>query len=149
VPAFPAAASAAYYAQHPVPRGRTCFAQRSAGIKLGLGGGALQMLIHGWRATGAGCPFEEWLELSRKLIVLAGGRAAACPPTPRGQALHPHSALQGSFGQRLDQTLLDLQLEAYRGVLERAPRSSRVMVTSGDVLLRFDPSCPRSPRPTC
>jgi hypothetical protein len=109
-----------------------------SGRKLGSGGGSAHMLIEGWRATGQGASFREWLFASRKLVVLGGGQSRRLPAYAAvGKPFIPMPVLQGSWGQRLDQTLLDLQIESFRGVLKRAPRSARVMIVSGDVLLHF------------
>jgi galactokinase/mevalonate kinase-like predicted kinase len=45
--------------------------------------------------------------------------------------------LRGSFGQRLDQTLLDLQAPWLERILAAAHPASSVLVASGDTLLRF------------
>lgn len=139
--------SAAHAAQHPAAArpGMFC-ASDPPGVKLGSAGGSLQMLVEAWRATGADCSFSDWLAASRKLIVLGGGQSRRLPAyAAEGKPFIPIPALQGTYGQRLDQTLLDLQLEAYRGVLARAPKASRVMITSGDVLLTFDAKLPPCP----
>ena len=53
--------------------------------------------------------------------------------------------LRWASGQRLDQSLLDLQLPAYERLLAHAPRTYRAMVTSGDVLLQFARTLPDLP----
>ena len=58
----------------------------------------------------------------------------------------PMPVLRWAAGQRLNQSLLDLQLPAYRRLLAHAPRTYRAMVTSGDVLLQFARTLPELPQ---
>jgi galactokinase/mevalonate kinase-like predicted kinase len=58
----------------------------------------------------------------------------------------PIPVFRWARGQRLDQSLLDLQLPDYRRVLERSSRGTSVMITSGDVLLRFARELPPFPQ---
>ena len=123
-----------------------CAAADPPGARLGSGGGAAWLLAEGWRARGGGQPFGEWLRRSRKLLVQGGGQSRRLPAyAALGKPLLPMPALRGAAGQRLDQTLLDLQAPAYRRVLEQAPQGARVLVTSGDVLLRFSETLPSIP----
>lgn len=112
------------------------------GQNLGSGGGTMHLLLE---ACGQQ-PFTDWLRQSQKLIVHAGGESRRLPAYgPIGKALIPMPVLRWSHGQRLDQTLLDLQQAAYERILHHAPKSYRVMVTSGDVLVRYAPPLPKLP----
>jgi hypothetical protein len=116
------------------------------GGKLGSGGGTAYMLAEAWKATGEGASFGEWLRRSRKLIVHGGGQSRRLPAyAPLGKPLIPVPALRRSCGQRLDQTLLDLQEPACRRLLARAPEGSVAMVVSGDTLLHFGRELPAFP----
>jgi hypothetical protein len=142
------ASSTAYFSAHPgaIQPGLFCACDPPGGGKLGSAGGTLHLLAEAWRATGTDSSFSEWLRLSRKLVVLGGGQSRRLPAyAALGKPFIPLPVLQGSWGERLDQTLLDLQLETFRGVLGRVPEASRVMVTSGDVLLRFGAALPPVP----
>lgn len=109
-----------------------------AGSKLGSGGGTANLLVEAWRAAGEGISFEAWLEQERRLIVHGGGDSRRLPAYAAvGKPFLPIPALKSAFGQRLDQTLLDLQLPDFRRLLESAPPSLNTLVASGDVLLRF------------
>lgn len=109
--------------------------------KLGSGGGAAHLLIEAWRTSGEGLSLEQWLEESPKLLLMAGGQSRRLPAyAASGKLLLPMPVLRWSTGQRLDQTLLDLQLPYYEEVLRRAFPRYCVMLTSGDVFLRFDPN---------
>lgn len=106
--------------------------------RLGSGGGTAHLLVDAWRATGNGATFGEWLQQSRKLLVHGGGQSRRLPAyAAAGKPFLPMPILRHSFGQRLDQTLLDFQRPLYERVLSQAPPGYVAMVTSGDVLLRF------------
>jgi len=117
-----------------------------AGSKLGSGGGIAQVLADAWQSSGGGAPFNEWLGDSKKLVLLAGGQSRRLPAyAATGKILMPVPVMRWSAGQRLDQTLLDLQAEDYRRILAMAPQSARVLVASGDVFLRFPDVLPAIP----
>ena len=117
-----------------------------AGSKLGSGGGIALLLVEAWRASGMQHSFEEWLRASAKLLLLAGGQSRRLPAYAAvSKILIPFKVLRGSVGQRLDQTLLDVQRPAYERVLRHAPSRSVAMVTSGDVFLRFGQNLPPFP----
>ena len=118
-----------------------------AGSKLGSGGGTAQVLAEGWRATGAGMGFVEWLRASRKLILHAGGQSRRLPAyAATGKLLLPVPVFRWARGQRLDQSLLEVQLPEYQRVLAHAAGNAVAMVTSGDVLLRFGRELPTFPK---
>jgi galactokinase/mevalonate kinase-like predicted kinase len=109
------------------------------GSQLGSGGGTVYLLLQAWKASAVeGQSFWDWLAGSSKLIVHGGGRSRRLQAYgPSGKPLIPIPVLRRSYGQRLDQRLLDFQLESYYRLIERAPKSYSVLVTSGDILLRF------------
>ncbi len=116
------------------------------GGKLGSGGGIAHLLASAWRSSSGGLSFEEWCERGLKLSLMAGGQSRRLPAyAATGKILMPFPALRWADGQRLDQTLLDIQLPGFRHIAAAAPASSRVMVASGDVLLRFPPKLPAMP----
>ena len=57
----------------------------------------------------------------------------------------PIPVFRWSRGQRLDQSLLDLQLADYQRVLAHAGPCTAALITSGDVLLRFARELPPFP----
>ena len=119
---------------------------RSPGQPLGSGGGTANLLAEAWRATAPGEPFDGWLRQSRKLILHAGGLSRRLPAyAPTGKLLMPIPVFRWSRGQRLDQSLLDLQLPDYQRVLAHAGPGTAALVTSGDVLLRFARELPPFP----
>jgi len=116
------------------------------GQALGSGGGTASLLAQAWRQNASDESFENWLRKSRKLILHAGGQSRRLPAYALvGKLLMPIPVFRWARGQRLDQTLLDLQLPDYQRVLAHAPPGVAAMVTSGDVLLRFARELPPFP----
>lgn len=116
------------------------------GGKLGSGGGVAHLLVSAWRQHGGGVSFDAWLAGRKKLALLAGGQSRRLPAyAAPGKILLPMPALRWAEGQRLDQTLLDLQAPDYERVLAHAPAGARLLVASGDVMLRFAPELPEFP----
>ncbi len=114
---------------------------------LGSGGGTTSLLVEAWRATGGNLGFRDWLRSSRKLVLHAGGQSRRLPAyAPTGKLLMPLPVFRWGRGQRLDQSLLDVQLPDYQRVLEHAPAGTVAMITSGDVLLRFADELPPFPQ---
>lgn len=114
--------------------------------KLGSGGGTAHLLTSAWRATGGGASFGDWLRQGRKLLIHGGGQSRRLPAyAPVGKLLLPLPVFRWAFGQRLDQTLLDVQLPDYERVLRHAGSKTVAMVASGDVLLRFARQLPPFP----
>jgi galactokinase/mevalonate kinase-like predicted kinase len=117
------------------------------GTQLGSGGGTAHLLNQAWRETSDGQSFSGWLHASPKLIVHGSGASRRLPAyAAQGKPLMPIPVFRWAHGQRLDQTLLDLQLPAYRRILAHAPDSAVALVTSGDVLLRFGTELPSFPK---
>ncbi len=116
------------------------------GVPLGSGGGTAHLLAEAWRATGAGRGWEAWVREGRRLVLHAGGQSRRLPAyAATGKILMPLPVFRWGRGQRLEQTLLDVQLPDYRRVLRHAPRGYVAMLASGDVLLRFGARLPVFP----
>lgn len=114
------------------------FATHDPGRSLGSGGGTANALLDAWRASGE-ADFYGWLQAGRKTLIHAGGQSRRLPAYAAvGKALMPMPALRGSNGQKPDQALIDLQARFCDALFERAPERSRVMIISGDALLRLD-----------
>jgi galactokinase/mevalonate kinase-like predicted kinase len=110
------------------------------GGSLGSGGGTVNLLVEAWKATGGVFSFDEWLRESHKLLIHGGGQSRRLPAYgPVGKPFLPIPVIRGELGQRLDQTLLDIQMPVFDSVLNAAPDSYVMAVASGDVLLRFAP----------
>ncbi len=116
------------------------------GLSLGSGGGTACLLAEAWRASAPEKSFGEWLRCGRKLILHAGGQSRRLPAyAPTGKLLIPIPVFRWGRGQRVDQTLLDLQTPDYERVLAHAGPGTVAMVTSGDVALRFARELPAFP----
>jgi galactokinase/mevalonate kinase-like predicted kinase len=116
------------------------------GPALGSGGGTANLLAEAWQATAPEKSFCQWLRCGRKLILHAGGQSRRLPAyAPTGKLLIPIPVFRWGRGQRVDQTLLDLQTPDYERVLAHAGAGTVAMVTSGDVVLRFARELPVFP----
>ncbi len=124
-----------------------CFAAADpVGCQLGSGGGTAHLLSEAWQATGDGLGFGEWLNDSRKLMIHGGGRSRRLPAyAATGKLFVPVPAYRWSLGHRIDQTLLDLQEPFLGRVCAQASPASRLLIASGDVLLRSDEPLPPLP----
>ena len=116
------------------------------GSNLGSGAGTANLLADAWRGTAPDESFPAWLRSSRKLIIHGGGQSRRLPAyAATGKLLLPVPVIRWSRGQRLDQTLLELQLPEYERALAHASPASVAMVASGDVLLRLGRDLPPFP----
>lgn len=105
--------------------------------KLGSGGGTAWLLHQAWKSEGEAVPFDEWLGREQRLILHAGGQSRRLPAyAPSGKILTPIPVFRWERGQRLSQTLLDLQLPLYERIMESAPARLHTMIVSGDVYIR-------------
>ena len=107
------------------------------GHRLGSGGGTTWLLQEAWRADARGQSFSDWLSSERRIILHAGGQSKRLPSyAVSGKVLTPIPVFRWERGQRLSQTLLDLQLPLYERMMEQAPRRLTTMIVSGDVYIR-------------
>ena len=112
------------------------------GHRLGSGGGTAWLLK---QACGPEA-FEEWLGLEKRILIHAGGQSRRLPSyAVSGKILMPVPVFRWERGQRLDQTLLDLQLPLYKRLMTMAPEGIHTMVVSGDVLIRATQPLPPVP----
>ena len=103
------------------------------GHRLGSGGGTAWLLK---QACGDEA-FDEWLGREKRILIHAGGQSRRLPSyAVSGKILMPVPVFRWERGQRLDQTLLDLQLPLYKRLMAMAPDGIHTMVVSGDVLIR-------------
>jgi len=123
-----------------------CAANDPVDRKLGSGGGTTHLVVEAWKQHGAGASFADWCAADKRIIVHAGGQSRRLPAyAPSSKALIPVPVFRWSQGQRLDQTLVDLQLPLLRRLLERAPDDARWLIASGDVLVFNDQPLPALP----
>jgi galactokinase/mevalonate kinase-like predicted kinase len=113
---------------------------------LGSGGGTVHLLVQAWRDSGAGAPFDAWLRERHRVVLHAGGQSRRLPSyAATGKALAPVPVFRWSRGQRVDQSLLDVQLPRFQQVLRHGGADYRILIASGDVLLLFDQHLPQFP----
>lgn len=116
------------------------------GRKLGSGGGTTWLLERCHEAWGAGREIDEWLASDRRILLHAGGQSRRLPSyAPSGKILTPIPVFRWERGQRLSQTLLDLQLPLYERLMRMAPGNIHTMVVSGDVYIRAAAQLPPVP----
>ena len=97
------------------------------GHRLGSGGGTAWVLQQAGR----------WLNGERCIILHAGGQSKRLPAyAVSGKVLTPIPVFRWERGQRLSQTLMDLQLPLYERMMEQAPARLTTMIVSGDVYIR-------------
>ena len=97
------------------------------GRKLGSGGGTTWLLQQA----------REWLNGERCIVLHAGGQSRRLPSyAPSGKILTPIPVFRWERGQRLSQSLLDLQLPLYERMMAQAPKRLTTMIVSGDVYIR-------------
>lgn len=106
------------------------------GSRIGSGGGTAWMLYRTWKQEASGLGFEGWLCGEKRIILHAGGQSRRLPAyAPVGKILTPVPVFRWQRGQRLDQTLLDMQIPLYEKILQRAPSRIHTLIASGDVLI--------------
>ena len=107
------------------------------GCKLGSGGGTTWLLQQCKLAEDASSTFSEWLGREKRILLHAGGQSRRLPCyAPSGKILTPIPVFRWESGQRIDQTLLDIQMPLYNRIMDKAPSSLRTLIASGDVYLR-------------
>ena len=107
------------------------------GRKLGSGGGTAWLLQSAYADEGEGKDFSQWLSSEKRILLHAGGQSRRLPAyAPSGKILTPIPVFRWARGQRVDQTLLDLQMPLYREMMRKAPADIHTLIASGDVLLR-------------
>ena len=108
-----------------------------AGTKLGSGGGTTWLLQDCYQQEATDKSFDEWLAEEKRILLHAGGQSRRLPMyAPSGKVLTPIPVFRWQRGQRLDQTLLDLQMPLYERILSKAPEGLRTLIASGDVYIR-------------
>ena len=110
------------------------------GHRLGSGGGTAWLLEQAFQDKANDNrteDFDSWLQSDRRILIHAGGQSRRLPSyAVQGKALMPIPVFRWERGQRIDQTLLDLQLPLYERLMQMAPANIHTMVVSGDVFIR-------------
>lgn len=115
------------------------------GAKLGSGGGTAHLLHQAYLESDAEA-FSSWLASASRVMLHAGGQSRRLPAYAAcGKALLPVPVFRWSTGQRLDQTLMDLQVPLLKQLLGQSSASLRTLVASGDVLVWHEDRLPAIP----
>ena len=106
--------------------------------KLGSGGGTTWLLEAAFQNEGLeGDDFSAWLRQEKRILLHAGGQSRRLPAYAAcGKVMLPIPVFRWARGQRIDQTLLDLQIPLYERIMAAAPDSLHTLVASGDVYTR-------------
>ena len=107
------------------------------GRKLGSGGGTTWLLQACKDAEAPEQDLLQWLGQEKRILLHAGGQSRRLPSyAPSGKILTPIPVFRWKRGQKLSQTLLDLQLPLYEQIMEKAPAHLHTLIASGDVYIR-------------
>ncbi len=107
------------------------------GHKLGSGGGTAWLLSACHQHEAAGTSFSQWLSKEKRVLLHAGGQSRRLPCyAPSGKALTPIPVFRWESGQRIDQSLLDIQMPLLQNIMQIAPKGLNTLIASGDVFLR-------------
>lgn len=106
------------------------------GARLGSGGGTINLLYEGHKKSRSSLKFSAWIESERRVILHAGGQSRRLPAyAPISKSLMPLPVFKWKRGQRIDQTLLDLQIPFLENLLKNAPSKLSNVIACGDVLV--------------
>lgn len=107
------------------------------GRKLGSGGGTTWLLQACKNVEAPQEDLIQWLGREKRILLHAGGQSRRLPSyAPSGKILTPIPVFRWKRGQKLSQTLLDLQLPLYEQIMEKAPAHLHTLIASGDVYIR-------------
>lgn len=114
------------------------------GHRVGSGGGTAWLINQCWKKDKTKeeyNSFDTWLNSEKRLIIHAGGQSRRVPAyAPLGKLLTPIPVFRWKRGQRIDQTLLDLELKTYEEILSKGNEKQNTLIASGDALIRTNES---------
>ena len=109
-----------------------------AGKNVGSGGGTSWILSESFKkeTDGKKIDFPAWLRSEKRYIIHGGGQSRRLPAYgPVGKSFIPVPVFRWERGQRLNQSLLDLQLPFLEKLSDAAPPSMNTIIASGDALI--------------
>lgn len=117
------------------------------GARLGSGGGTTWLLEECHRNSQKSTEdFGSWLSGEKRILLHAGGQSRRLPSyAPSGKILTPVPIFRWERGQKLSQTLLDLQLPLYERIMQAAPEGMHTLIVSGDVYIHTSQALPPIP----
>ena len=91
--------------------------------------------------------FSTWLSKEKRLIIHSDGQSRRLPAySTVGKGFIPFPVFKWGRGQRIDQTLFDVQRPLLERILEGAPAGMNTLVTAGDALVWTDQFRERIPQ---
>lgn len=110
------------------------------GERVGSGGGTAWLLNQCWKdETGCRKNFDNWLSGEKRIIIHAGGQGRRVPAyAPSGKILTPIPVFRWKRGQRIDQDLLDLEVNTFEEILSKGNSSQNTIIASGDAFVRIN-----------
>ncbi len=128
---------------HPAS-GEIVYGADPVGCPLGSGGGTAHMLAEA--AASMGCSIPALLSQYGSVVLHGGGQSRRVPAyAAAGKPFMPMPVFRWSAGQRLDQTLFDMQRGFITECLQQASHDTALAIASGDVLLQADAALPALP----
>jgi len=107
-----------------------------SGIKVGSGGGTSWLLFEAWKNSKTTDTLTSWLKSQKRVLIHGGGQGRRLPSyAAMGKLLLPIPVYRWERGQRLNQTLLDLQLPLLNRIIEASADNCHTLIASGDVLI--------------
>ena len=83
--------------------------------------------------------FHSWLSAGKRIVIHSDGQSRRLPAyAPIGKSFIPFPVFKWGRGQRIDQSLFDIQRPLLEKILEKAPSGLNTLVASGDALVRTD-----------
>ena len=83
--------------------------------------------------------FSSWLVTEKRIIIHSDGQSRRLPAySTVGKSFIPFPVFKWGRGQRIDQTLFDVQRPLLERILEGAPAGMNTMVAAGDALVWID-----------
>jgi len=90
--------------------------------------------------------FESWLGDEKCVIINAGDQSRPLPAyAPVSKLLTPIPVFRWERGQKIDQTLLDLQMSLYEEILSKSPEGLNTLIAGGDTLILAGEQIPALP----
>jgi galactokinase/mevalonate kinase-like predicted kinase len=106
------------------------------GSRIGSGGGTAHLLAAHKKVRMKSASFTDYLAAEKKIIIHAGGQSRRLPAyAPSGKLLAPVPVFRWSRGQRINQTLLDLQMPLLEKIMEVSGAGQNTLIAAGDVLI--------------
>ena len=106
------------------------------GSQVGSGGGSAWLLSEAWKNSSDNESFKHWLKSDSRALIHGGGQSRRLPAYgPVGKLHIPIPVYRWQRGQRLNQTLLDLQTPLLERLLTAAPSGTHTLLASGDALI--------------